>query len=136
MDYYCDNKRNRAVKIENKTKDTIEKIKRLKDGKIKFYQVIYEDEIDEVSKHCVGNNIISYICSIVNDTYCRILNLSGYKDEDSNFHINNHKQFKEITVFICILKGFTRDDGKFIINNRTPNIFGKIANGRIKNFFS
>lgn len=109
--------------------DIIAKINRLKDGKIKYYQVKYLNEIQEITDYCLENKILSFIYRRIDIN--KLYEVPRDISLDSTFYSEIWKalEINEENVYICVMKGFSKKefdkydfDNWFILRKDFPTI--------------
>lgn len=121
-------RRNPDKTSEKRTSDIISKIDRLKDGRIRFYQVKRNSEIDMILKFCKENNITAFVhCRA--SCYCyKLYTMDEYFSIDSEFYLHNSESLDtNNTIHICVFKGYSNSPyNKFRLVNPNPSTFHKL----------
>lgn len=107
--------------------DINSKILKLKEGKIKKYEVFSIDEIKSILDFCRLNNIMTFIKIQLTPFYYRIYSIEDYFKNIDEFNTLNKDYIskrKNNNCYIYIFKGYTfGKPGNFIFYNCYSNIF-------------
>lgn len=103
-------------KSEKRVEDIIGKIERLKDGKIKKYDVHHMNDVERLVEYCRENSIPALIKSRVTYCYNRIYPIDNM---DEFYYYNKDLLERQGKVSFVVFKGFKMwpEEGQFILRN-------------------